>query len=74
MRALLVTGQPSCGKTTLVKKLVREVQALDPDLPVTGFVTEEVQPGDCSTSNTYPVLSGLCRNTTVVIAWHSKSF
>ena len=29
MRALLVTGQPSCGKTTLVKKLVREVQALE---------------------------------------------
>ena len=45
MRALLVTGQPSCGKTTLVKTLVELAQELDPQLSVSGFVTDEVLRG-----------------------------
>ena len=38
----MVTGQPSCGKTTLVKTLVELVPELDPHLCVSGFVTDEV--------------------------------
>jgi nucleoside-triphosphatase len=38
---LLVTGPPGCGKTTLVRKVVRELGAL----PMIGFYTEEIREG-----------------------------
>ena len=41
----MVTGQPSTGKTTLVKRLCALVQEIDPQMPVSGFVTEEVKTG-----------------------------
>ena len=44
MKALFVTGQPSCGKTTLVKRLF-ELASTESSLPITGFVTDEVLAG-----------------------------
>ena len=44
MKALLVTGQPSCGKTTLVKRLIELAKAAS-SLPISGFVTDEVVAG-----------------------------
>jgi nucleoside-triphosphatase len=38
---LLVTGPPGCGKTTLVRKIVKDLG----DLPMTGFYTEEIREG-----------------------------
>jgi len=38
---LLITGPPGCGKTTLVRKIVRDFG----DLPMTGFYTEEIREG-----------------------------
>ncbi|MDD1662011.1 MAG: nucleoside-triphosphatase [Methanomicrobiales archaeon] len=38
---LLVTGPPGCGKTTLVRKIVKDLGAL----PMTGFYTEEIREG-----------------------------
>ena len=41
-RAVLVTGQPSCGKTTLVRQLFERAQSRGGDaLNITGFVTDE---------------------------------
>ena len=40
---VLVTGQPGCGKTTAVKKLVEELRARG--APVRGFYTDEVLSG-----------------------------
>ena len=40
-----MTGQPSCGKTTLVKHLVQLATDSCPQLPLKGFVTEEVLSG-----------------------------
>lgn len=45
MKALFVTGQPSCGKTTLVQHLVHKARQLSPSLPITGFITAEVLTG-----------------------------
>ena len=39
-RWLLCTGQPGCGKTTLVRAVVEELTRLN--IPVRGFYTEEV--------------------------------
>ena len=44
MKALFVTGQPSCGKTTIVKRLV-ELAGAESSLPISGFVTDEVLAG-----------------------------
>ena len=44
MKALFVTGQPSCGKTTIVKRLV-ELANEQSTLPISGFVTDEVLAG-----------------------------
>ncbi|MDD1664230.1 MAG: nucleoside-triphosphatase, partial [Methanomicrobiales archaeon] len=38
---LLITGPPGCGKTTLVRKIVKDLG----DLPMTGFYTEEIREG-----------------------------
>jgi nucleoside-triphosphatase len=38
---VLITGLPGCGKTTLIKKLAEELQALRP----IGFYTEEIREG-----------------------------
>jgi nucleoside-triphosphatase len=40
MPALLVTGPPGCGKTTLIRRAVAELGA-----PAAGFYTEEVRSG-----------------------------
>ncbi|EKX51644.1 hypothetical protein GUITHDRAFT_66044 [Guillardia theta CCMP2712] len=42
-RILYITGQPSCGKTTLIKNMVREDGLKH--LRVSGFYTEEVLEG-----------------------------
>ena len=44
MKALFVTGQPSCGKTTIVRRLV-DLASESSDLPISGFVTDEVLEG-----------------------------
>lgn len=44
MRALLITGQPSSGKTTLIKRLMELAPAIS-ELPISGFVTDEVLAG-----------------------------
>jgi nucleoside-triphosphatase len=38
---LFVTGPPGCGKTTLVRKIVKDLG----NLPMTGFYTEEIREG-----------------------------
>ncbi len=38
MPKILLTGRPGCGKTTLIKRVVREVA-----LPAGGFYTEEIR-------------------------------
>jgi nucleoside-triphosphatase len=38
---LLVTGQPGCGKTTLVRKVIQDLGTL----PMAGFYTEEIREG-----------------------------
>lgn len=40
---LLLTGMPGCGKTTMVQKLVGELQKAKVDLKIYGFFTEEVR-------------------------------
>jgi nucleoside-triphosphatase len=40
MPALLVTGPPGCGKTTLIRKAVAEL-----GVPAVGFYTEEIRSG-----------------------------
>jgi energy-coupling factor transporter ATP-binding protein EcfA2 len=40
MKALFVTGQPSCGKTTIVKRLV-ELANEQSTLPISGFVDRQ---------------------------------
>ena len=37
---LFITGDPGCGKTTLVRKVV---ERLGPSVPMSGFYTEEVR-------------------------------
>jgi len=39
IRNLLITGPPGCGKTTLVRRIVRDLGAL----PMAGFYTEEIR-------------------------------
>lgn len=41
-KGLFVTGQPSCGKTTLISHLTRLAIKIAPELPVGGFITEEI--------------------------------
>src|SRR3990170_8149394 len=38
MAAILLTGRPGCGKTTLIREVVRSL-----DVPAGGFYTEEVR-------------------------------
>lgn len=40
---LLITGMPGCGKTTLVRNLVKELMKTQPVPRMIGFYTEEVK-------------------------------
>lgn len=39
---ILLTGQPGCGKTTLLRKVVEELRSRPGKLEVKGFYTEDV--------------------------------
>ncbi|MHA1409882.1 MAG: nucleoside-triphosphatase [Candidatus Odinarchaeia archaeon] len=53
MKNILITGPPKCGKTTLIKKLVNEL-----DLKATGFITEEVLENNTRVGFSIRTLSG----------------
>ena len=41
---IFITGNPGCGKTTLIKEIVLHFK--EKDIPLSGFITEEVRKGN----------------------------